>query len=128
MIVLLNRGLIHQVLQVVPIKITRIGQKSYILQDLSHSSLISIGTMCDAGRKAVFDKENVYTKKYNQNLLIDKRGTQTVLWMIPLEDGPGHISNVKLPPIAQFNAARHYTNIRGVHTLCIFYPICLYIH
>jgi hypothetical protein len=60
------------------------AREAHILPGLAHSSLVSIGKLCDAGCEAKFDNQEVVITKNNINLLRGQRDRCTGLWRIPL--------------------------------------------
>jgi hypothetical protein len=60
------------------------ARKAHILPGLAHSSLVSIGKLCDAGCEAKFGNQEVVITKNNINLLRGQRDRCTGLWRTPL--------------------------------------------
>jgi hypothetical protein len=60
------------------------AREAHILPGLAHSSLLSIGKLCDAGCEATFDDQQVVITKNNTSLLRGQRDHSTGLWRIPL--------------------------------------------
>eukprot|EP00978_Attheya_sp_CCMP212_P003484 scaffold7201_cov51-Attheya_sp.AAC.1 len=71
----------------------------HVLPALSHSSLISIGCMCDADCTATFEKNKVTIWHNNQEILAGHRDYTTGLWRLPLEQNtvPLQCNNVYAP-------------------------------
>ena len=59
-------------------------RKAHTLPGLSHSSLIYIGKLCDAGCEASFNQHNMAITKYKQVLLQGTRDIMTGLWRFSL--------------------------------------------
>lgn len=57
---------------------------AHVIPELSHSSLVSIGQLCDAGCTATFNAKTVHIKKDDNNILTGQRDTRTGLWRLPL--------------------------------------------
>jgi hypothetical protein len=51
------------------------AQEAHTVPGLTHISLISIGTLCDAGCTAEFDHTKVVVKYNNKNILEGKKET-----------------------------------------------------
>ena len=64
------------------------ARTAHIIPGLTHSSLISIGTLCDAGCTATFDSTHVKITKNDMTLLTGIREHRTGLWRLPLVDPP----------------------------------------
>jgi hypothetical protein len=60
------------------------AREAHILPGLAHSSLLSIGKLCNAGCEAKFDDQQVVITKNNISLLRGERDRCTGLWRIPL--------------------------------------------
>jgi hypothetical protein len=60
------------------------ARNAHIIPGLTHSSLISIGTLCDAGCEATFHKTHVTVKKNNDILMTGPRDPRTGLWKLPM--------------------------------------------
>jgi hypothetical protein len=65
-------------------ELPRAAREAHTIPGLTHSSLISIGTLCDAGCTAEFDQTKVVVKYNNNNILEGQRDNQTGLWRIPM--------------------------------------------
>ena len=62
------------------------GRESHLIPDLSHSSIISIGKLCDAVCKTIFDEQTVnITRKGNIKLKV-RRDHKTGLLHIPIHN------------------------------------------
>jgi hypothetical protein len=55
------------------------ARQAHLLPDLTHSSLVSIGKLCDAGCEATFDKNKVVVSKDKTTVLTGTRDTRTGL-------------------------------------------------
>jgi hypothetical protein len=64
------------------------AREAHTIPGLSHSSLISIGKLCDAGCTAEFDNTKVIVKFNNKNIIEGPRDTRTGLWRIPMTSPP----------------------------------------
>jgi hypothetical protein len=60
------------------------AREAHIIPGLTHSSLISIGKLCDSGCKATFDAKQVVITRNDKELISGPRDNQTGLWRIPL--------------------------------------------
>jgi hypothetical protein len=69
-------------------ELPRAAREAHTIPGLTHSSLISIGTLCDAGCTAEFDQTKVVVKYQNKNILEGPRDTRTGLWRIPMNLTP----------------------------------------
>ena len=78
------------------------AREAHIIPGLTHSSLVSIGQLCDAGCQATFDKHKVTITKEQTTLLCGTRDTRTGLWRIPL--------NATTPPIHESNIQQQCNN------------------
>jgi hypothetical protein len=61
------------------------ARPGHVLPALSHSSLISIGRICDADCTAMFEKTKVTILHNNKEILAGPRDYTTGLWRLPLE-------------------------------------------
>ena len=61
------------------------AREAHIIPGLTHSSLVSIGQLCDAGCEATFDKQKVTITKDQITLISGQRDSRTGLWRIPLD-------------------------------------------
>jgi hypothetical protein len=65
------------------------AREAHILPGLTHSSLVSIGKLCDAGCQATFDETKVVITHNNNNnnntLITGHRDLHTGLWRLPLQ-------------------------------------------
>ena len=59
---------------------------AYLLPGLSHSSIISIGKLCDAVCKAIFNEQTVNITGKRNRILKVWRDHQTGLWSLPLNN------------------------------------------
>jgi hypothetical protein len=83
---------------------------AHILPGLTHSSLISIGKLCNAGCTAIFNAQTVTINKNNTTLLHGNCEFRTGLWQFPLTNPTTpHEATPKSTP--QCNSAYHTTNI-----------------
>jgi hypothetical protein len=65
------------------------ARKAHLIPGLTHSSLVSIGTLCDAGCKAsTFDRNTVVVTKDDTIVLTSPRDTRTGLWKFPMTPTP----------------------------------------
>ena len=62
------------------------AREAHIIPGLTHSSLVSIGKLCDEGCEATFNKKEVHIIKDNEIILTGQRDLHTGLWRIPLTD------------------------------------------
>ena len=62
------------------------GRESHLIPDLSHSSIISIGKLCDAVCKTIFDEQTVKITMKGNIILKVWRDHQTGIWRIPLQN------------------------------------------
>jgi hypothetical protein len=62
----------------------RAAREAHTIPGLTHSSLISIGKLWDAGCTAEFNHEKVVIKYNNRHILEGPRDTRTGLWRIPM--------------------------------------------
>jgi hypothetical protein len=60
------------------------AQDANVIPGLTHSSLISIGKLCDAGCKAEFDETQVLITHKQKTILRVLRDKRTGLWRIPM--------------------------------------------
>jgi hypothetical protein len=81
------------------------ARKAHLIPGLTHSSLVSIGTLCDAGCKATFDRNTVAVTKDNAIVLTGPRDTRTGLWKFPMTPTPTSITT--LPNTLQCANALH---------------------
>lgn len=86
------------------------ARDAHILPGLTHSSLISIGKLCDAGCTANFDAHKVVIRKENNTLLQGTRDLQTGLWRFPLTNTPT-MQKSTAPLEQQINSAYDFTSI-----------------
>jgi hypothetical protein len=68
------------------------ARKAHLIPGLTHSSLVSIGTLCDAGCKASFDRTTVVITKNDGIVLTGPRDTRTWLWKFPMTPTPTSIT------------------------------------
>jgi hypothetical protein len=80
------------------------AREAHILPGLAHSSLVSIGKLCDAGCEAKFDNQEVVITKNNINLLRGQCGRCTGLWRIPLTNNEESSINSNRPTMECNNA------------------------
>jgi hypothetical protein len=62
------------------------AREAHIIPGLSHSSLISIGKLCDEGCTATFTVNKVVITHDHQEVLVGTRDNTTGLWRIPLNN------------------------------------------
>jgi hypothetical protein len=62
------------------------ARDAHILTCLAHSSLLSIGKLCNAGCEAKFNDQEVVITKNNSKLLQGQRNRQTGVWCILLNN------------------------------------------
>ena len=79
-------------------QVTTQGRQTHLLPGLTHSSLMSIGQLCNAGFQATFDQTLVNITNHGNTILIGHRDFTTGLWHIPL-------SIIESPPPQQINSA-----------------------
>ena len=60
------------------------GRQAHLLPGLTHSSLISIGQLCDVGCQATFDQKSVNITNHGDTILTGHRDFTTGLWRFPL--------------------------------------------
>ena len=60
------------------------AKEAHVIPSITHSSLVSIGKLCDASCIATFDKEKVEVQLHNKTVLKGQRDTTTGLWRFPL--------------------------------------------
>jgi hypothetical protein len=60
------------------------ARKAHLIPGLTHSSLVSIGTLCDAGCKATFDRTTVVITNHNDIVMTGPRDPRTGLWKLPM--------------------------------------------
>jgi hypothetical protein len=70
------------------------ARKAHLILGLTHSSLVSIGTLCDAGCKATFDRNNVVITNNDDVVLTGPRDPRTGLWKLPLTPTPTTIPEI----------------------------------
>ena len=89
---------------------------AHILPGLTHSSLISIGKLCDAGCTATFDDQQVLIQKDKQTILHGPRDFRTGLWRIPLTNQPTKPSSTpsQTTQKQQLNSAYDCTTIAAL--------------
>jgi hypothetical protein len=102
-------------------QLSQAAQDAHILPGLTHSSLVSIGELCDAGCTATFDEHKVLIQQENNTLLQGTRDLQTGLWQFPLTILPTtEVSTAKLqqqinsaisPTQQQLNSTYDFTTI-----------------
>jgi hypothetical protein len=73
------------------------AREAHILPGLAHSSLVSIGKLCDAGCEAKFDDQEVVITKNNIDLLRGQRNRFTGLWHIPLTNNEESTITLNMP-------------------------------
>jgi hypothetical protein len=61
------------------------ARRTHLLPGLTHSSLVSIGKLCDEGCEATFDKNKVVVSKDKMPVLTGTRDTRTGLWRFPMQ-------------------------------------------
>ena len=61
------------------------AREAHLIPGLTHSSLISIGKLCDSGCTAIFDAQQVSIRKNNETPLIGSRDHTNGLWRLPLQ-------------------------------------------
>jgi hypothetical protein len=81
------------------------AREAHILPGLTHSSLVSIGKLCDAGCEAKFDNQEVVITKNNINLLRGQRDRCTGLWHIPLTNNEESTITLNRRPTMECNNA-----------------------
>jgi hypothetical protein len=64
------------------------ARQAHLLPGLTHSSLVSIGKLCDEGCEATFDKNKVVVSKDKTTVLTGTRDTRTGLWRFPMRTPP----------------------------------------
>jgi hypothetical protein len=64
------------------------ARKAHIIPGLTHSSLVSIGTLCDAGCKATFDSTTVVITNNDEVVMTGPRDPRTRLWKLPMTPQP----------------------------------------
>ena len=77
------------------------AREAHILPGLSHSSLLSIGKLCDAGCLAQFDAKNVIIQRQGMTLLTGTCDPTNGLWRLPLVNPPS-------PPVIPFQCNNAY--------------------
>ena len=91
------------------------ARDAHILPGLTHSSLVSIGKLCDAGCTATFDANQVVVCHADKFLLRGTRDRRTGLWRIPLQNmEPPTAPKLPAPPPTlqwQSNSAYHASNL-----------------
>jgi hypothetical protein len=70
------------------------ARKAHLIPGLTHSSLVSIDTLCDAGCKATFDRTTVVITKNDNVVLTGPRDTRTRLWKFPTTLTPTSIPEI----------------------------------
>jgi hypothetical protein len=60
------------------------AQKAHLILGLTHSSLVSTGTLCDAGCKATFDRTTVVITNHNDIVMTGPGDPRTGLWKLPM--------------------------------------------
>jgi hypothetical protein len=80
------------------------AREAHILPGLAHSSLVSIGKLCDVGCEAKFDNQEVVITKNNINLLRGQRDRCTGLWRIPLTNNEESTITLNRPTMECNNA------------------------
>jgi hypothetical protein len=86
------------------------ARAAHIIPGLTHSSLISIETPCDAaGCEATFNKTQVIVKKDDTILITGPRDPRTGLWKFPMAN-PNQQTNTRLPITLEC------ANVLQVHT------------
>ena len=60
------------------------GRQAHLLPGLTHSSLVYIGQLCDAGFQATFDQTYVNITNNGDTIITGHRDFTTGLWRIPL--------------------------------------------
>jgi hypothetical protein len=58
---------------------------AHVIPALTNSSLVSIGQLCDASCKAIFDATQVIITHKNQLIISGQRDKRTGLWQLPLK-------------------------------------------
>ena len=69
-------------------QLNKTAMKAHVIPALSHSSLVSIGQLCDAGCIATFNAKTVTITKDDKQIITGQRDTQTGLWRLPLRPPP----------------------------------------
>lgn len=87
------------------------ARDAHILPGLTHSSLVSIGKLCDAGCTASFNQQKVIVHKKGNTLLEGKRDFRTGLWRFPLSNNKTTTNTVGPSPNHQTNSAYQTTTI-----------------
>jgi hypothetical protein len=85
------------------------ARDAHILPGLTHSSLISIGKLCDAGCTAIFDEHKIIIQKETNTILKGTRDLRTGLWRFPLANGP--TTQKSTTKLQQLNSAYDFTSI-----------------
>jgi hypothetical protein len=62
--------------------------KAHLIPSLTHSSLVSIGKLCDAGCEATFNRATVIVTKDNAIILTGPRDPQTGIWKFAMTPTP----------------------------------------
>ena len=99
------------------------AREAHLLPGLSHSSLLSIGKMCDAGCTALFNKDTVTIHHNGIQILGGTRDTRTGLWRLPLHQPvidvtPSHAINSaydtdSIPALMQFLHATAFSPVKS---------------
>jgi hypothetical protein len=95
------------------------ARQAHILPGLVHSSLISVGQLCDNKYSVTFTQDQVTVSRNGKDVIHGSRDPKSRLW-------PVNLKQKKKPEIAQFNHAHDNNNqkdlINYLHASC-FIPV-----
>lgn len=100
--------------------------EAFFLPGLEHNSLISIGTLCDAGCTATFDKQSITIRNCkNEVVLKGNRNPTTKLWQLPLYDNKNTVNKTDDVKLQLATTVLHKHPIKYLVThmhACLFSP------
>jgi hypothetical protein len=104
----------------------RAARVAHIVPGLSHSSLISIKVLCDAGCKITYDGDHCDVAYRNKTIWTGVREPSTGLWVLPLNpDATRKLTTSTTPPRQMANNVYQMTLkealVRFLHQ-CLFLP------
>jgi hypothetical protein len=88
------------------------ARKAHLIPGLTHSSLVSIGTLCDAGCKATFDRTTVVITNNDDIVMTGPRDLETT------HDSHTHPRNSHNPPMRKCTTTTNRDSTHGQIFTC----------
>jgi hypothetical protein len=85
------------------------ARQAHLIPGLTHSSLVSIGVLCDSGCEATFDDKQVIITKDGHTLFQGRQDTCTGLWGFPM-------TNLEQPPTYQHEPNNQCASVLQLQT------------